>query len=101
MWKYSIFSVSSMLDHPFFFYVTSGLHQTCNYLNRLLQNCCSTFMVIISTSLNSQVMDYGKYKVQILLYILFYSYIPLYSSTFICSLPSYEDIFILNKPTVR
>lgn len=49
-----------------FFYVTSGLHQTYNYLNWLLQNCFSTFMVIISTSLNIQVTDFGKYKVQIL-----------------------------------
>lgn len=97
---YSMFSVSSMLGHPFF-NVTSGLRQTCNYFNWLLQNCCSTSTVIISTSLNTQVVDFGKYKVQILLHVLFYIYIPLYISTFTCSLPSYEDIFILNKPTVR
>lgn len=68
-----------MLGHLFFFsqYI-SGLC-TYNYFKRLLQKCCSTFVLIICTSMNTQVMDFGKYEVQIL-YIHTFFYFHMLSS---------------------
>lgn len=62
----------------FFSQYISGLC-TYNYFKRLLQKCCSTFVLIICTSMNTQVMDFGKYEVQIL-YIHTFFYFHMLSS---------------------